>query len=74
MIPNAGKAGIQLACALGFLLSKPDNTMEIFSGIEDGQVEEAEKLVEDGFVDVHVINSSQFYIEVFLYFYLKEQS
>ncbi len=65
MIPNAGKAGIQLACALGFLLSKPNNTMEIFSEIKNGQVEEAEELVKNGFVEVHVINSSQFYIEVF---------
>jgi len=65
MIPNAGKAGIQLACALGFLLRKPNNTMEIFSGIAEGQVDEADRLVEDGFVDVKVINSSQFYIEVF---------
>ena len=65
MIPNAGKAGIRLSCALGYLLSKPDNTMEIFSSIGQTQVEEAEKLVEEGFVDVKVIASSQFYIEVF---------
>lgn len=65
MIPNAGKPGIQLACALGFLLSKPDNTMEIFSTIQESQVEEAEKLVANGFVEVKIINSSQFYIEVY---------
>lgn len=65
MIPNAGKAGIQLSCALGFLLSKPDNTMEIFSSIQENIVKEADKLVEEGFVEVKVISSSQFYIEVF---------
>lgn len=64
-IPNAGKPGIQLACALGFLLSKPDNTMEIFSSVTSELVKEAEKLVEDGFVEIHIISSSQFYIEVY---------
>ena len=38
-IPNAGTYGIELACALGMLLSKPGNTMEICAGIKPEHVE-----------------------------------
>ena len=41
-IPNPGKAGVRLAAALGCLLARPDNTMEIFSGVNPGLVEQAE--------------------------------
>lgn len=62
-IPNADSHGIELACALGYVLSKPFNTMEIFAEISKEQVKKAKELVEDGFVQVKVIQSSQFYIE-----------
>lgn len=62
-IPNAGTYGIELACVLGMLLSKPGNTMEICAGIKPEHVEKAKKLVAEGFVHVKVLKSSQFYIE-----------
>lgn len=62
-IPNTGTNGIELSCALGFLLSKPGNTMEIFAEIHPEQVEKAKKLVQEGFVSVKVLPSSEFYIE-----------
>lgn len=64
-IPNAGTNGIELSCTLGFVLSKPGNTMEIFAEILPEQVERAKKLVKDGFVSVKVLPSSEFYIECF---------
>lgn len=65
MIPNAEKSGISLACVLGFLLSRPGNTMEIFSQITQDTVRKAEALVNEDFVTLHIIPSSQFYIEVY---------
>lgn len=62
-IPNAGTNGIELSCALGCVLSKPGNTMEIFANIQPADVEKAKQLVADGFVTVKVLPSSQFYIE-----------
>ena len=62
-IPNAGTYGIELACVLGMLLSKPGNTMEICAGIKPEHVEKAKKLVAEGFAHVKVLKSSQFYIE-----------
>ncbi|MDD3394518.1 MAG: L-serine ammonia-lyase, iron-sulfur-dependent, subunit alpha [Anaerotignum sp.] len=62
-IPNTGTNGIELSCALGHLLSKPGNTMEIFANILPHHVEEAQKLVKAGFVSVKVLSSSEFYIE-----------
>ena len=44
-IPNAGTYGIELACVLGMLLSKPGNTMEICAGIKPEHVEKAKELV-----------------------------
>lgn len=64
-IPNTGTNGIELSCALGHLLSKPGNTMEIFADIRPEQVKEAKKLVSGGFVTVKVLSSSEFYIECF---------
>lgn len=61
-IPNTGTNGIELSCALGYLLSKAGNTMEIFAEIKPEQVDEAKKLVSDGFVSVKVLPSSSFYI------------
>lgn len=63
-IPNAGKPGIALAATLGYLLSKPGNTMEIFSGVTDALVEQAEKLIAQGFTEIQVLPDSRFYIEV----------
>ncbi len=62
-IPNAGTNGIELSCALGCVLSKPGNTMEIFASIHPADVEKAKKMVADGLVTVKVLQSSQFYIE-----------
>ncbi|WP_313523864.1 L-cysteine desulfidase family protein [Anaerotignum sp.] len=62
-IPNAGTNGIELSCALGHILSKPGNTMEIFAEIHPDQVKEAKNLVKEGFVSVKVLPSSEFYIE-----------
>ena len=62
-IPNAGTNGIELSCVLGCLLSKKGNTMEIFADIQPEHVTAGEKMVEEGFVTVKVLKSSQFYIE-----------
>lgn len=62
-IPNTNSNGIELACALGYVLRKPFNTMEIFADIKKEQVVQAKKLIEDNKVKVKVIKSSQFYIE-----------
>lgn len=62
-IPNAGTNGIELSCVLGCLLADPDNTMEIFAKVKPEHVEKGQKLVEEGFVTVKVLKSSQFYIE-----------
>lgn len=61
-IPNAGTNGISLACVLGCLLAKPDNTMEIFANIKPEHIAEGIKLVDNRFVNVKVEQSSQFYI------------
>ncbi len=62
-IPNTGTCGIELACALGYLLSKPGNTMEICANIHPDQVKQAQELVKAGLVAVKVLQSSDFYIE-----------
>lgn len=64
-IPNAGKSGIPLACALGYLLSQPNDDMEIFSRVTQKMVAEAEKLVAENFVSIQIVPSSQFYIECY---------
>ncbi len=61
-IPNAGTNGIALSCVLGYLLSNPNNTMEIFAKIKPEHVTEGKRLVKEGFVKVEVLKSSQFYI------------
>lgn len=61
-IPNAGTNGIPLSCVLGCLLAHPDNTMEIFANIKPEHVTKGEELVQNGFVDIKVEQSSQFYI------------
>lgn len=63
MIPNTGTYGIELACALGALLAKPGNTMEICADIKPEHVEKAKEMVAAGMVNVKVLKSSQFYIE-----------
>lgn len=62
-IPNTGTCGIELSCALGYLLHKPDNTMEICADILPEHVTKAQELVQNGFVQVKVLKSSDFYIE-----------
>lgn len=62
-IPNTGTYGIELACALGCLLSKPGNTMEICADIKPEHVEKAKEMVAAGMVQVKVLQSSGFYIE-----------
>lgn len=63
-IPNTTEAGIPLAATLGYLLTKPNNTMEIFSGVNDNLVKEAYSLIKNDFVEIEAIPSSEFYIEV----------
>lgn len=63
-IPNTTEAGIPLAATLGYLLTKPNNTMEIFAGVNDDLVKEAYALIEKNFVEIEAISSSDFYIEV----------
>lgn len=63
-IPNTTRAGIPLAAALGYLLAAPDNTMELFSGVTDQLVEQADKLLAKDFVALEVQPDSRFYIEV----------
>lgn len=63
-IPNTTEAGIPLAATLGYLLTKPNNTMEIFAGVNDNLVKEAYALIEKNFVEIEAISSSDFYIEV----------
>lgn len=62
-IPNTGTYGIELACVLGALLSKPGNTMEICADIKPEHVVKAKELVAAGMVSVKVLQSSGFYIE-----------
>ena len=63
-IPNTGTYGIELACVLGALVSKPGNTMEICAEIKPEHVTKAKELVAAGMVKVEVLKSSGFYIEV----------
>lgn len=63
-IPNTKEAGIPLAATLGYLLTKPDNTMEIFAGVNETLVKKAYELIENNFVEIEAISSSDFYIEV----------
>lgn len=63
-IPNTTEAGIPLAATLGYLLTKPNSTMEIFAGVNDNLVKEAYALIEENFVEIEAISSSEFYIEV----------
>ena len=62
-IPNTGTYGIELACALGALLSKPGNTMEICADIKPEHVVKAKEMVAAGVVSVKVLKSRGFYIE-----------
>lgn len=63
-IPGAAKNGVELAAALGALLAKEENTMELFSGVTKELVGQAEALVAQGFVSLEVRMDSRFYIEV----------
>lgn len=63
-IPNAGKAGIPLAAALGCLLTGAENTMELFSRVTPELVKQAESMIAAGFVELQILPSSAFYIEV----------
>lgn len=63
-LPNTTEAGIPLAATLGYLLTKQDNTMEIFSGINDDLVKQAYNMLKKEFVEIEAMSSLQFYIEV----------
>ncbi|MEG3006549.1 MAG: L-serine ammonia-lyase, iron-sulfur-dependent, subunit alpha [Oscillospiraceae bacterium] len=63
-IPNTKEAGIPLAAALGYLLTKQGNTMEIFSGVNDDLVGKAHRLLCDGLIEIEAIHDNRFYIEV----------
>ena len=55
-IPNAGTNGIELSCALGYVLRKAGNTMEIFANISQQQLEEAKELVKNKIIKVKVLS------------------
>lgn len=63
-IPNTTRAGIPLAAVLGCLLAREGNTMELFAGVNDQLVEQADQLIANGFVETQVLEDSRFYIEV----------
>lgn len=63
-IPNAGKHGVELAAALGALLAKEGNTMEIFAGVTRELTGKAEELVGRGLIRLEVQVDSRFYIHV----------
>lgn len=63
-IPNTTEAGIPLSITLGYLLTKQDNTMEIFSGVTADLVKQAYALLEHDFVATEIISDTRFYIEV----------
>lgn len=63
-IPNTTEAGIPLAVTLGYLLTKQDNTMEIFAGVNDELVKKSYELIKKEFVEIESMSSLQFYIEV----------
>lgn len=63
-IPGAGEHGIELACALGVLCAKADNTMEIFSQVNPEMVVKAKEMLKRGVVELEVQPDSRFYIEI----------
>ncbi len=63
-IPNTTEAGIPLAATLGYLLTKEDNTMEIFAAVDDDKVKKAYELLKDGLIEIEILSSNKFYIEV----------
>ncbi|WP_163469349.1 serine dehydratase subunit alpha family protein [Fusobacterium sp. IOR10] len=63
-LPNTDESGIKLASALGYLLTKENNDMEIFKGVTPELISKAEALVKDNFVEMEAMKDSRFYIEV----------
>ncbi len=63
-IPGTKEAGLPLAASLGYLLAKPENTMEIFANVTPKLIEEAHKLIAKDFVSVEFIKDSHLLIEV----------
>lgn len=66
-IPNTGKCGIDLAAALGVILSDRENTLEIFSRASVELAHRAEKMISDGMIKINTVTDSGFYIEVQAY-------
>ena len=63
-IPNTREAGIPLAATLGYLLTKEDNTMEIFTNVNDELVKKAYELLANNFVEMEAMQDNRFYINV----------
>lgn len=63
-IPNTTEAGIPLAAALGYLLCKKDNNMEIFSKVTQQLVDQAYILLEEDFIKIDTVSDNRFYIEI----------
>ena len=59
-LPNTEEAGIKLASALGYLLTKEDNDMEIFKNITDDLVLKAKELIKNKFVETEAIQTNKF--------------
>lgn len=64
-IPNVGFPGVALAATLGVLLSKPNDDMEIFSGVTPELVEQAQQMLKEGFTVLNVKEEEKrFYIGI----------
>lgn len=63
-LPNTEESGIKLASALGYLLAKENNDMEILKDISPELMSEAKELLKNNFVEIESMPDSRFYIEV----------
>lgn len=63
-IPNTERTGIPFAAALGVILARRDNTMELFSKVTGLVAGQAERLLKKGIITLEVEQDNRFYIEV----------
>ena len=63
-IPGANRTGVEMAAALGALLTDKNNSMELFSGVTESLARQAEMMVDQRTVVFKVKMDSRFYIEV----------
>ena len=54
-VPNSGgMKGIEAAAVLGLLSGVPEDALEIFKHIDEPTIEQAKKMIEEGFCKVHL--------------------